>query len=335
MKKIGPPWEYWPIWLATPPVIAIYLWFALRARHLVFFSNVNPGIPLGGIVGESKKAILDQIPPEYLPKTVFVPAEMPREQVLPAIRTAGIQFPLIAKPDIGERGFLVKKISDPDELVAYLERYPTDFLLQEFLEEPVEAAVLFYRFPDGRFGITSVCLKDFLHVIGDGRASVEVLMAREPRARRQLARFQQNSPDLLNRIPAFGERVLLEPVGNHARGTKFINAAYLITPDLLDSFRALCVRLDGIRYGRFDLKTASPEALQRGLFKIMELNGITSDPAHVYDPAHGAWRAYRDYYRHWRIIYRLHRAQRSAGIPPVSHREAWRFFRDYVRRGKP
>ncbi len=332
MKKLCLPWEYWPTWLATPPIIAIYLWFALRARHLVFFSNVNPGIPLGGIVGESKKAILEQIPPEYLPKTVFIPAGTPKAQVLSAVQAAGLQFPLIAKPDIGERGFLVHKISNFDELIAYLERNPVDFLIQEFLEEAVEAAVLFYRFPNGRFGITSVCLKDFLQVTGDGRTSVEALMARDPRARRQLVRFQQISPYLLRRIPAFGERLLLEPVGNHARGTKFLNAAHLITPALLDSFRALCMRIDGIRYGRFDLKTTSAEALQRGDFKIMELNGITSDPAHVYDPAFGALRAYREYYRHWRIIYHLHLAQRKAGIQPASHREAWRFFRNYFRR---
>jgi hypothetical protein len=332
MKRLCLPWEYWPTWLATPPVIAIYLWFALRARHLVFFSNVNPGIPMGGIVGESKKAILDQIPPEYLPKTVFIPARTPKAQVLSAVQASELSFPLIAKPDMGERGFLVHKIKDSDELIAYLDRHPVDFLIQEFLEEPVEAAVLFYRFPDGRFGITSVCLKDFLHVTGDGCSSVEALMARDPRAQRQLVRFQQTAPELLRRIPASGEQVLLEPIGNHARGTKFLNAKFLITPDLLDSFHALCTRLDGIRYGRFDLKTHSAEALQRGEFKIMELNGITSDPAHVYDPAFGALRAYREYYRHWRIIYHLHRAQRKAGIPPASHRAAWRFFRDYFRR---
>jgi hypothetical protein len=324
-------WEYWPTWLATPPVVAIYLWFALRARHLVFFSNVNPAIPLGGVVGESKRAILDLIPGEYIPRTVFIPAGSSRERVLSGLEEKGLHFPLVVKPDIGERGFLIKKVSDFESLYAHIDRNPVDFLVQEFLEEPMEATVLFYRFPDGRFGITSVCIKEFLSVTGDGVSSIEELMEQDFRARLQLDRFRKDAPALMTRVPAPEEKILLEPIGNHARGTKFINGARLITPDMTERFAVICRWIDGVLYGRFDLKTASPEALQRGEFKVMELNGITSDPAHVYDPAHGMWRAYRDYYRHWRIIYQLHKAQRVVGIMPATHREAWRFFRNYFR----
>lgn len=324
-------WEYWPGWLAMPPVIAIYIWFALRARHLVFFSNVNPKIPLGGVFGESKRAILDLIPEEYVPKTVFLEAGISRERVLSILEAANLHFPLMVKPDIGERGFLIKKVEDEQALYAHLERYSLDFLVQEFLKEPMEATVLYYRFPDGRFGITSVCIKEFMSVTGDGVSSVEELMARDFRALLQIDRFKKDAPAMLTRVPAPGEKVLLEPVGNHARGTKFVNGAPWITEQMVNRFHAICQRIDGVLYGRFDLKITSMEALQRGEFKAMELNGITSDPAHVYDPDHGMWRAYRDYYRHWRIIYRLHKAQSRAGVLPTTHRDALRFFRNYFR----
>ena len=67
-------WEYHPWWLANIPVYGFWLWFAARSRHLIFFSNVNPAIPLGGAMGESKWDILKLLPPEILPKTIPVEA---------------------------------------------------------------------------------------------------------------------------------------------------------------------------------------------------------------------------------------------------------------------
>ena len=322
-------WEYHPWWLANVPVYGFWLWFATRSRHLIFFSNVNPAIPLGGAMGESKWDILQLIPAEVLPKTILVNPGADFEQVLEQLQQAGIGFPLIAKPDVGERGFLVKKVSDPETLRAYLSRWPIKFILQEFLTLPVEASVLYHVFPDGAgsFDITSVCLKEFLSVRGDGVSSIRQLMAQNARSAFQLPRFEQEFPDLLNRIPAPEEVVVLEPIGNHARGTKFLNGNALITPEMRQAFDPICRQIRGVQYARFDLKCASTEALQRGEFKVMELNGILGEPAHIYDPAHGMFRAYRDLWQHWRLLFRLHRAQRNIGHHPTPLGEAVRFAR--------
>ena len=48
-------------------------------------------------------------------------------------------------------------------------------------------------------------------------------MQKKPRARLQLARFQQNYPTVLSNIPAKGAEIELEPIGNHSRGTTFLN----------------------------------------------------------------------------------------------------------------
>ena len=325
-------WEFFPWWLANVPVYGFWLWFAARARHLVFFSNVNPSIPLGGAMGESKYDILTLLTPDVLPKTVFVRAGESVEHTLSAVENAGIGYPLIAKPDVGERGFLVKKIASPAELKEHLTRYPVNFIIQEFLSMPVEMTVLFHRFPDNRrFGITSVCVKEFLSVAGDGRASVRELMKRDLRAELQLQRFEQETPDLLQHAPAEGEVILLEPIGNHCRGTKFLNGNHLIDQALLKAFEPVCTRLQGVLYGRFDLKCENVEALRRGEFKVMELNGVLGEPAHVYDPAFGMWRAYRDFYRHWRILFDLSQAQRRRGVEPTRHSEAWQYVRRYFR----
>jgi hypothetical protein len=324
-------WEYLPWWLANIPVYGFYGWFALRARHLFFFSNVNPAIPLGGAMGESKHDILQLLPAHLVPNTVFVPAGAGREDILKSVQAAGLVFPMIAKPDVGERGFLIRKLEQVDELLAHLERYPVDFLLQEFLDDPVEASVLFHRFPDGRFQITSVCVKEFLQVQGDGRSTVAELMAKETRAALQLDRFSALQPELLAQVPAEGAAVLLEPIGNHARGTKFVDANHLITDGMVDRFRKICAGIDGVLYGRFDLKTQSVDALQNGAFKVMELNGVLGEPAHIYDPGFGMWRAYRDLYRHWKILFQLHQAQNQQGIIATPRREALHMVREYLQ----
>jgi len=282
-------------------------------------------------MGESKHDILQLLPEEVLPKTLLVRGGESFENVQIALEQARISYPLIAKPDVGERGFLVKKITSSEALKSHLERFPVPFILQEFLTLPVEMTVLFHRFPSGKFGITSVCVKEFLAVEGDGVSNVRELMRRNTRATFQLERFEQEFPEILEKIPVSGETLLLEPIGNHCRGTKFLNGNHLIDEGLLAAFEPVCERLPGVLYGRFDLKCESMEALRRSEFKVMELNGVFGEPAHVYDPSFGMWRAYRDFYRHWRILFELSRAQVRLGVQPTSHGEALRIIRGYFR----
>jgi hypothetical protein len=326
-------WEYHPWWLANIPVYGFWLWFAARSRQLFFFSNVNPAIPLGGALGESKWDILQLLPDGILPKMILVEAEETFEQVLAALERAQILFPLIAKPDVGERGFLVKKVETPEDLQAYLQRWPVKFILQEFITLPMEASVLYHLFPGdkGAFGITSICLKEFLSVRGDGVSNIRQLMQQNARSGFQIPRFEQNFPEILRKIPQNAETVLLEPIGNHSRGTKFLNGNKHISPEMHAAFEAICRQIPGVHYARFDLKCASLEALQRGDFKVMELNGVLGEPAHIYDPSHGMLRAYRDIWGHWQLLFRLHRAQRKMGLLPTSMGEGLRLVRAYFR----
>jgi len=329
-------WEFYPMWLANIPVYGFFAWFALRARHLFFFTNVNPAIPMAGAMGESKSAILDLLPKYLLPNTLVVEPGWGEASLATQLSAQQLGFPLVAKPDIGERGFLVQKIESFPDLVQHLQRFPVRFILQEMLLEPMELSVLFHRFPAGKqqtpsFGITSVCVKSFLSVNGDGVQNVRALMAQAPRSAFQIPRFEQEQPALMEKIPIAGEHVLLEPIGNHVRGTQFINGNDLIDAAMIQAFEPICQQIPGVLYGRFDLKCQSVEALKQGKFKIMELNGVLGEPAHVYDPSFGMWRAYRDLYRHWLILFQLHRAQLRLGIRPTGYWKAWRLFRDYLR----
>ncbi len=326
-------WEYWPAWLSNIPVVFFWLWFGLRARNFLFFTAVNPGIETGGVLGESKYNILRRIPQKYIPETLFVPAGSSPEEIRHLFGESRMKFPLIAKPDIGERGFLVTKIKNEEELLSFLPLHRRDFILQAYVDYPKEASVLYHRFPESSKGrITSVCVKRFLAVTGDGKSTVENLMQKSLRARLQLPRFKKEKPDLLQKIPAAGERLLLEGVGNHCKGTTFLNGNDLIDERLERVFDRIALDMEGILYGRFDLRYRDVEALKAGKdFAILEFNGIAGEPAHVYDPDMPMLRAYRDIYRHWKIIYRLYRAQRKLGVKPATWGETLQFVRRYLR----
>lgn len=324
-------WEYWPMWLANLPVVIFMLWFALRARKLFFFSAVNPVIETGGMWGESKWGILQRIPKTHLPATVFIEKNTAAEVVSEKMKSVGLAFPVIAKPDVGERGTLVSKVKNEEELRAYLSENSIDFLLQEFLDLPVELAVMHHCFPGETKGkVTSICIKKMLSVTGDGRSNVAELMADDIRASLQLERFQKVFPKLLAQIPAAGEKRLLEPIGNHCRGTMFLNGNPEIDEQLTRQFDKVMAKMDGIHYGRFDLKCRSIDDLRRtGYFQVMEYNGVGAEAAHIYDPSYPFLEKYRDVYRHWRTIYQIYREQRKRGFRGMSFGEAWERFRVY------
>jgi hypothetical protein len=320
-------WEFWPAWLAVLPVYGMALLLALRAQRLFFFTNVNPAIPQSGVLGESKSDILKLLPARIVPATVLALPDEPFEAVLQKMQGAGIDFPVVAKPDVGERGFLIRVCPDAPALARHLKRYPTLFMIQPFLTLPEEYSVMFYRFPDGLdFGITSVCKKGFLEVTGDGRATVGELMAQSPRAAFQAPRLAKEAPELYNRVLAQGEKQVLEPIGNHARGTAFFDARHVVDESMVEAYRRIADEIEGVTIGRFDLKCASVDALRRGDIMVMEMNGVFGEPAHVYDPGFGFATVYRDYWQHLNLIYRLHRAQLARGIEPAS----WAEMREMV-----
>lgn len=327
-------WEYYPIYIANIPTVLFWLYFGIRSRSLFFFSTVNPVIETGGVMGESKINILNRLPPESIPKTIFIKKENQQlDEIIRQVQQAKIEFPLIAKPNVGERGFLVEKLDNSEELQAYLKKVSVDFLIQDFVNTPIEVSVLYYKMPEASIGtITSVCIKKTLSVKGDGLSNIENLMQTYPRARFQLERFRKNYPELLAKVPANGELVELEPIGNHSRGTTFLNGNQYIDQTLTTVFDELSKNMHGIHYGRFDMKCESMERLKQGqAFKVLEFNGIASEPAHIYDPDYSTLQAYKDIFKHWKIIYRIAKAQRQKGVRPMNWKEAYQSLRDYIR----
>ena len=66
-------WEFWPTWLFYLPILPWLAWLSLRYRGVLIWTAANPGIPQGGVVGESKHGILAQLPQWAVVPTLLVP----------------------------------------------------------------------------------------------------------------------------------------------------------------------------------------------------------------------------------------------------------------------
>src|SRR5204862_1835256 len=73
----------------------------------------------------------------------------------------------------------------------------------------------------------------------------------------------------------------------------------------------------GFYLGRFDVRTPSVDAFQRGEFKVIELNGVSAEATHVYDPAVSLLDAYRTMYTQWRTAFEIGSINRKIGTQPM------------------
>lgn len=298
-------YEYWPVWFFFLPGIFVF-WplLAIRARALLYFTAANPGIPLGGFFGEKKFDIIKDIAPDYLPHTLLV-ENSKLGHIIALKNQNNFNYPLIAKPNIGERGKDVKIIYSDNELLKYSSNCSEDIMLQEFIDYKEEYGVIFYKHPNGKKkGITSIVKKGFLTVIGDGESTVGELLKQNERGRFQLKTLEEKEPEKLSIVLPKGEIFKVQPIGNHCKGTAFLNYNKLITNEMIEAFDKIASTMQGFYYGRFDLKCTSDEDLQKGRnIKIIEVNGTTSEPGHIYDlSTMNLWTAYRDIWRNMKII---------------------------------
>jgi hypothetical protein len=323
-------WEYWPFGIVQLPIFVYWFWLSLKARSFLFFTASNPRILMGGMFGESKYDILKTIPDEIKPKTLLMSPGASCTETVTAMRSMGLSFPVICKPDIGERGFLVKRVNNESELTAYLSTIHIEFIIQELVDLPVECGVFFVRYPDEDRGrVTSLTLKEMLTVTGDGRSTLEQLILTKDRARLQWERLKLVHAERLREVLPAGEVYLLNAIGNHCLGTKFLNGESYITPELSATFDRISKQIPEFYFGRFDLRTASIEDLYRGNVKILELNGCGAEPAHIYDPGFSLPRALGVLLSHWRDLYRISVQNKKRGVPFMTLREGYQTYRKF------
>jgi hypothetical protein len=316
-------WEYWPFSVFYIPVYFYYTWLAIKARSFFFFSASNPSIETGGMFGESKCEIYKLIPKYLYPTTIIINEGTSIAEVLKMVKEAGIVFPLIAKPDRGERGWLVAKIKSQQELISYAEKVRVNYLIQSYVHYPIELSVFYYRIPGTEKGVvTSITGKKMLSVTGNGVSTLRNLILSYPRALLQLPVLEKEDGLDLNLIPPRGEEVELVPIGNHSRGTMFIDRCDLIDEKLTDVIDSISRQIPGFFFGRYDLRCESIEKLKNGEgISILELNGAGAEPAHIYQPGFSLLKAYGVLFFHFKKLYEVSRANNKQGIRYMTLKE--------------
>ncbi len=338
-------WEFWPTWLFYIPLYPWIAWLTLRYRGITLPTVANPAIPHSGLVGESKYDILCKLPPQWIiPSARLSPFDTAQPQYRLAelrrmMEERGWSFPLILKPDAGQRGAGLARVSDWTGAERYLAESPGAILVQTYDPGPFEAGIFYYRLPGEANGhIFSITDKHFPELVGDGVHTVERLIWRHRRFRMQARTFLQRLARLGidSAIPAAGERIRLAVAGNHCQGTLFRDGSQLATPELARSIDAIAKAFDGFYFGRFDVRYADVAEFAAGRsFRIVELNGATSESTNIYDPSWSILRAYRTLFAQWRILYEIGSRNRASGHRPTPIRvvigEIRRFYRG--RRG--
>jgi len=322
-------WEYWPFQILYIPIYFLWVYYAIKARSFFFFNASNPKIKNGGFIMESKKQIYDLLPKEYYPNTVLIRENSDLKNIVDLLAEKEIHFPLIAKPDIGLRGSGVKKIKTVTELQQYTDKANFDFLLQDLIPFKKEVGIFYVRSPLQKNGkITGIVSKEFLIVIGDGKATIEDLIKKTPRFELQLQVLKEEYAEQLHRILQKDETLNLVPFGNHARGAKFLDASHWITPELTKTINEMAVQIPGFYFGRFDIMYNTFEELERGEnFQIVELNGAASEPTHIYDPKHSVWFAWKELARHITYMYEISVENHKMGVPYLDYKVGMREYK--------
>ncbi len=323
--------EFWPFWVLYIPAYFYWMYLAIKARKLTYFTSLNPMMNNSGAYDSSKSSYLKNFPTNWIPKTKYVKLDGNKINWQSTLKKDGIEFPIVVKPDNAERGKGVSILYTIKEIEDYISNSEySEILIQEFCDLENEAGILFYKLPDGsKFEITSITEKKFCEIIGDGKFTVGQLIKNKVRVSHRISELKFKFSSQWNDILPQGESLIVEPIGSHNLGTEFIDARKRISPSLCSTLRNWSEQIPGFYYGRFDIKFKSWEALEKGEdFKIIEVNGVNSEPTHIYDISYSLKKAYKDIFHHMRIIYEISRMNTILGNDTVP---ATKFIKGIIR----
>jgi RimK-like ATP-grasp domain len=330
-------WEFWPPYLFYPPVVAYIVYLGIKFRSWTLFTAANPAIPAGGFVGESKYEILQHLEKAgpWLPCSTLLPAGEPAQRLAQAenfMSQHGLQFPAVLKPDAGQRGSGVAVVRSPEQLRQYLSHSSFPAMLQEYVPGE-EFGVFYYRYPGkGRGRVFSVTEKRMPVLWGDGKRTLEELILADDRAVCMSDFYLRKNSERSQQVPAAGESVQLVEIGTHCRGAIFLDGSDTITPALEEAIDRIARSCDGFFFGRFDIRVPSRQHFMAGRnMKIVELNGVTSEATHIYDPKLSLFDAYRVLFQQWRIAFEIGDLNRTRGVRPASVADLLNAAREYRR----
>lgn len=319
-----------PMVLYYIPLVVQWFWLAAKYRGLTVPTTANPLIEAGGLMGESKAecmAMAGAAAAGFMARTGAINRQRGQSGINAALKQAqhvmranDLDFPVIAKPDIGWRGFGVRKVDSEAGLALYLESFPNDqtIILQEYVPWHGEAAVFYVRLPGRASGfLFSTTLRYFPFVIGDGESTLESLILANPRTRWTSDLHLSTHAATLKTVPARDKIVRLATVGSNRVGGLYIDGARYVTPAMTARFDEIARGMPEFWFGRFDVRFESLEDLQAGRgFKIVEINGAGAEAVHIWDPDVSVLEGYKVLFRQQALMFRIGALNRRRGFRP-------------------
>jgi membrane protein DedA with SNARE-associated domain len=301
--------EFWPAWFFYIPIVPYYIYLSLRYRTLFAPFYASPLLANGGLIGESKWDFLQHLSFQDAStlKTLRIGPEIGITKLRENLGEENMIYPLIIKPDVGQRGFGVRILRNDFDLSEYLLLSPFDRILQKYSEYACEAGLFYVRRPWEKNGfIFSVTDKKFPFITGDGETRLGDLILRNKRARIIAATYFARLKERLDTIPTNGEVIFLSECGNHCQGAIFLNGKDLVTPALTWELDRIAKQIPQFYFGRFDIRYKNVESLKQGLnFEIVEVNGSGSEATHIWDAKTTLWEAYRTLFTQWRLLFSI------------------------------
>jgi hypothetical protein len=331
-------WEFWPSWLYYGPIVVWILWLGLRHRNPMAFTAANPALEAGGMVGERKHQALQPLQdnaPDLAARFILTRAGHLDDRCAHALAFAAQEgFPVVLKPDVGQRGRGVYIARDAAAVRDYLTRFDGDVIVQRYIPGE-EFGVFVARMPGEReVTMVSIVHKTFPSVRGDGVRSLRALILDDPRARLISGLLFAQWAAELDRIPGAGKPVKLVEIGAHCRGSLFLDARELATPQLAATLQRLLDAVPGYAFGRMDLRVPSAAHLQRGDgLQVLELNGVSAESAHIYHPDTPLVEGYRAMFHQWSLAFDIGAAYARQGVPVTGPLQLLRRFREDLQRG--
>lgn len=330
--------EYWPRWAFYAPVVLFNVGLAVRYRSLTTFTLANPAMPLGGLTGESKTAILNALAPSGCVADFFA-VQAERRSSAPAQIAAWLEetrnnYPVVLKPDVGERGRDVRIAHSAADVTDYL-REATGTIIVQAMAQGEEFGILYRRYPDEAEGvITSIAHKGHTTVLGDGRSTLQELILNDDRAVNMAPYFLEAHADRLGTVVPAGQTIRLNTIGTHSRGSIFTDERRLATDALRIKLDEVTAHFEGFFLGRFDLFAVDKEGLSAGEhLSIIELNGLASEPAHIYHPGASLRSGLRATCQHWKSAWAIGEQVKQRGAKAPSPLQVIRELRALWRSG--
>ena len=322
-------WEYWSMWALYIPLAPCYLFHSISSGGIGFFSRTNPAMPSGGMGLMDKEDMYNLLPEGTFPNTTYYQSEKDFESICLWLAQNNSQFPVVVKPAKGCRGRGVDIIHSQDELHDAMATCQEKMVLQALIPFTKEVGIFYVKLPSEERGrITGIVEKKGIQITGDGTHSVRDFIKQSERYSLHLNQLEKDSSLNLEEILPFGTTKELSSIGNHARGATFFDVTTQNSVQLERVIDAISKKIEGFYYGRFDIKFESWDLLEEGkAYSIVELNGANSEPTHVYDAKHSYFFALREFNKHWKLMAKISRENKSV-CAVLPWRKALQLFKD-------